>query len=57
MKDVLNFIQNAIKDLSDGSYVVKENIKLYDKSTGYLINPNNIVKYSGLKNGCSIMLF
>ncbi len=56
MKDVIALIQKAINELSDGSYVAKDNVKLYDKSTGYLINTNNIVKYSGLKNGCSIMI-
>ncbi len=56
MKDVVKLIQNSISELSDGSYIVKDNVKLYDKGTGFLINTNNIVKFSGLKNGCSIML-
>ena len=56
MKYVVEELQRTIKELSEGSYVINEKVKVYDKSTGLLINTNNIVKFSGLKNGCSIML-
>jgi hypothetical protein len=56
MNDVMSLIQDAIVDLSDKSYVVNPNAVLYDKNTGLLINTNNIVKFSGLKNGSSVML-
>lgn len=56
MKYVVEELQKAIKELSEGSYVINNKVKLYDKGTGLLINTNNIVKFSGLKNGCSIML-
>ena len=56
MKVVLSNIQNAIKEMTNGIYEPKMDVRLYDKVTGLLINQNNIVKYSGLKNGCSIML-
>ena len=56
MKYAIDNIQNAIKEITEDTYVVKKEIQLFDKSTGDLINMNNIVKYSGLKNGSSIML-
>ena len=56
MSVVVSLIQKTIVELSDNAYVIKESIKLYDRNTGYLINTNNIVKFSGLKNGSSILL-
>ena len=56
MKYVIEKIQNTINELTEGAYIVRNDIKLYDKNTGYLINMDNIVKYSGLKNGCSVMI-
>ena len=57
MKYVVVELQKAINELTDGAYQVKSDLEIYDKSTGYLINLNNIVKYSGIKNGGSIMLY
>ena len=56
MKYVVDNIQNAIKEITEDAYIIKKEVQLFDKSTGDLINMNNIVKYSGLKNGSSIML-
>lgn len=56
MKYVVDELQKSLQEQTEGCYIIKENIKLYDKSTGSLVNQNNIVKYSGLKNGASIML-
>ena len=57
MKYVVEKIQDALIELTDGSYISKSDVSLFDKNTGCLINLNNIVKYSGLKNGSSILLF
>ena len=56
MQHVIAELQKTLNELSDGSYIINSNVKLYDKNTGCLINLNNIVKYSGLKNGCSVLL-
>lgn len=56
MSVVLEQIQEAIVELSNNAYVVNSDAKLYEKSTARLINTNNIVKFSGLKNGASVML-
>ena len=57
MKYVVEKIQDALIELTDGSYISKSDVSLFDKNTGCLINLNNIVKYSGLKNGSSILFF
>lgn len=56
MEKVISKIQNAIYEISDKAYIQNPDVKLYDKFTGLLINTNNIVKYSGLTNGSSIMM-
>lgn len=56
MTDFIQLVQDAIVDLSNKAYVVNPSAKLYDKNTGMLINVNNIVKFSGLKNGSSVMI-
>lgn len=56
MKYVIEKLQESLEELTDGAYGKNFNTKLYDKNTGCLINTNNIVKYSGLKNGCSVLM-
>lgn len=56
MKEAVQLIQEAIVDLSNKAYIVNPNARLFDKNTGNLINVNNIVKFSGLTNGASIMI-
>ena len=55
--DALNLIQKSIKELSDGEYIVKpeDKILIYNED-GNMINTANIVKFSGLKNGCKVMM-
>lgn len=56
MSEILLLIQKSINELSDGYYVVNENANLYDSINGKVINKNNIVKFSGLKNGSKVIL-
>lgn len=53
IKDIIGPIQDSIVDLSNGNFQKKDNILLYT-SEGLIVNQNNIVKYSGLKNGCKL---
>ncbi len=55
MKEAINLIQESIYDLSNGNYQKQEAINLYN-SDGLLINQNNIVRLSGLKNGTKVIL-
>ncbi len=56
MKNVLNLIQQTVNELSDGYYVINQNALLYNGIDGKIINNNNIVKFSGLKNGSRVLL-
>jgi hypothetical protein len=56
MKDCLNLIQSTINELSDENYVIHDDATLYTADDGKVINLNNVVKYSGLKNGCKVLL-
>ena len=53
--DAIDLIQNSIVDLVGEEYIVNKNAFLYDEK-GCIINPNNIIKFSGLKNGSKVML-
>jgi len=55
MADAYEVIQNTIYDLSNGNYIKHDNVLMIN-SNGQVINSNNVVKFSGLKNGCKVML-
>ena len=55
VKDAISLIQSSIKELSNNAYEVNVNAVLFDE-IGRVINENNIVKFSGLKNGSKVML-
>lgn len=56
MREAIDMIQKVLVELSNGNYVISENPILYSQTSGKLINLNNIVKFSGLKNGCKVIL-
>lgn len=55
MNQALDLIQNSILDLDD-NYQVISNPILYCEQNGKIINVNNTVKFSGLQNGCKVLL-
>ena len=55
MKEALDLIQNTIVDLSNENYEKKDNVVLFSDS-GKIINSNNPVNYSGLTNGCKVVM-
>ena len=55
INELIESIQDSIVDLSNNNFVKKQNVLLYN-SDGLIINPNNIIKYSGLKNGCKLLM-
>lgn len=57
LMNVINLIQKSIFEISEGNYVVKPDnqILLYNEF-GNIINSNNVVKYSGLKNGSKVLM-
>ena len=54
-KEALNMIQDTIKELSEEIYEVNPSALLYTED-GKLINLNNNIKFSGLTNGCKVLL-
>lgn len=56
VKEAIDLIQKNLVELSDGNYIVNQNPILYSEVSGKTINMNNIVKYSGLTNGCKVLL-
>ena len=56
LAEVLNTIQQSIKEMTEGTYDIISKPLLYNDLDGKLINLNNIVKYSGLKNGSRVLL-
>lgn len=56
MSTVISSIQDTIKEITNNSYLKNESARLYESNTGKLINLNNIVKFSGIKNGDKLLL-
>ena len=56
VKDAIALIQQALLELSDNSFKNDSNAMLYNEN-GAIINVNNIVKFSGLYNGCKVIFF
>lgn len=56
VKETIYLIQTAITEMSKGAYNSNYQAKLYEGINGNLINSNNIVKYSGIKNGETLLL-
>ena len=52
MTDALNRIQNTIVEMSEGNYVFNPSPVLYRDEDGKII----IDKFSGLQNGCKVLL-
>ena len=55
MKEAIDLIQETLIELSEGAYQKKEAVLLYTED-GLVINTNNTVKFSGLTNGCKVLL-
>lgn len=53
--EAINMIQDSIVEMSDGNYEKKDVVYLYGED-GKVINSNNPVKYSGLTNGCRVLM-
>ena len=56
VSNLITKIQKSIYELSNEEYVINPNAVLYNGIDGKIINPNNIVKFSGLTNGSRLLL-
>ena len=55
VKEVIDMIQNTLCEMSNDNYVKHDNALLIC-ADGKVINNKNIVRLSGLKNGCKVVL-
>ena len=55
MNDAIDLIQNTIIELSNNNYSKHDNAILINED-GKAINNNNVVRLSGLVNGCKVLL-
>lgn len=56
MGTIKKIIEKGIIDLSDNSYILKEDTNLYSKDTGDIYNVNLKLTETDLKNGSQIIL-
>ncbi len=56
MTDAIDRIQNTIFEMSEGNYIINPSPTLYRDEDGKIVNIKNTVKFSGLKNGCKVLL-
>ncbi len=56
VSNLVDLIQNAVKELSGDYYKINSKALLYNGIDGNIINSNNIVKFSGLTNGARLLL-
>lgn len=54
---VKNLIIKIVEENSDGIFVNDDCKRLYDKSTGELIDDNDFIKTSPIKNGSKLILY
>lgn len=55
-KEAIDSVQDSLCELSNNNYIKQDNVNLYT-AEGLVINQNNIVKFSGLKNGIKVLLY
>ncbi len=53
---VKRLIEEALKELTENAYIIKEDTNFYSKETGAIYNVNQNVRDTDLKNGSRIIL-
>ena len=56
VSEAIKYVCEYINETVNEDFKVDENTKLYDGIEGKIINNNNIVKFSGIKNGAKLLL-
>ena len=56
IEQVIQLVGEAISDLTDGGYILKNDTLLCDKMTGKIYDNNLYVKEAGIKNGTELLL-
>ena len=53
---VKRLIEEGLVELTDNSYIIKENTNFYSKDTGDIYDVNLVVRDTDLKNGSKVIL-
>jgi len=53
---IKKLLEDALLDLSDNAYIIKEDSNLYSKENGTIYDVNKTVRDTDLKNGSRIIL-
>ena len=53
---IKRLIEDALVELTDGAYAIKDDTNLYSKDTGAVYDVNKTVRDTDLKNGSRIIL-
>lgn len=53
---VKRLIEEALKELTENAYIIKEDTNFYSKETGAIYNVNQTVRDTDLRNGSRIIL-
>ena len=53
---VKKLIEDGLRELTDNSYIIKEDSNFYNKENGQIYDVNKTVRETDLKNGSKILL-
>ena len=53
---IKNLIEEALVELTENAYIIKEDTNLFSKDTGLMYDVNDTVRDTDLKNGSRIIL-
>ena len=53
---IKSLIENALVELTDNAYIIREDTNFYSKETGIIYDVNKTVRDTDLKNGSRIIL-
>jgi len=56
IKECLDLVARSIQDISEGLFVASEEVELYYRISGVMVDINQSVEKSGIMNGTQLML-
>ena len=54
--EVKKLIEDGLRELTDNSYIIKEDSNFYNKENGQIYDVNKTVRETDLENGSKILL-
>lgn len=53
---IKKLLEDALKEITDNDYVIREDVNLYSKDTGEIYDVNKTIRDTDLQNGSRIIL-